>query len=104
VAARLPGDGIWRARLRLYGPTRHRAAVSALRPTAIHALENLANSETGIVMLRRLLREQLQRVEQGLDPINVIRDPSANKRIPTGAWNTILSPAEAAALPCSENL
>ena len=62
------------------------------RPIAIHALENLAHSDTGIVMLRRLLREQLQRVEQGLDPINTIRDPSANKRIPTGAWNTILSP------------
>ena len=45
-------------------------------------------------MLRRLLREQLQRIEQGLDPINTERDPSANKRIPTGAWNTILSPAE----------
>ena len=74
------------------------------RPIAIHALENLAHSDTGIVMLRRLLREQMQRVEQGLDPINVMRDPSANKRIPTGAWNTILSPAEAAALPYSEDL
>ncbi len=55
-------------------------------------------------MLRRLLREQLTRVEQGLDPINTIRDPAANKRIPTGAWNTILSAAEAAALPYSEDL
>jgi hypothetical protein len=48
--------------------------------------------------------EQLKRVEQSLDPINVMRDPSANKRIPTGAWNTILSPAEAATLPYSEDL
>jgi hypothetical protein len=55
-------------------------------------------------MLRRLLREQLKRVAQGLDPINVVRDPSANQRIPTGAWNTILSPAEAAALPYNEDL
>ena len=54
--------------------------------------------------MRRLLREQLRRVEEGLDPINVIRDPAANKRIPTGAWNTILSPTEAAALPYSEDL
>src|SRR5439155_20026792 len=53
-------------------------------------------------MLRRLLREQMQRVEQGLAPINVMRDPSANKRIPTGAWNTILSPAEAAAQPSAK--
>jgi len=74
------------------------------RPIAIHALENLAHSDTGIVMLRRLLREQLKRVEQGLDPINVMRALSANKRIPTGAWNTILSPAEAATLPYTEDL
>jgi hypothetical protein len=74
------------------------------RSIAIHALENLAGSDIGIVMLRRLLREQLQRIEQGLDPLNVIRAPSANKRIPTGAWNTILSPAEAAALPYSDDL
>ena len=73
-------------------------------PATIHALENLAHSDTGIVMLRRLLREQLQRVEQGLDPVNTVRDPSANQRIPTGAWNTILSPADAAALPYSEDL
>jgi hypothetical protein len=69
------------------------------RPIAIHALDNLAHSDTGIVMLRRLLREQLQRIEEGLDPINVMRYPSANKRIPTGAWNTILSPAEAGDCP-----
>ena len=74
------------------------------RPIAIHALENLARSDTGIVMLRRLLREQLKRVEEGLDSINVIRDPSANARIATGAWNTILSPAEAAVLPYAEDL
>jgi hypothetical protein len=74
------------------------------RPIAVHALENLGHSDTGIVMLRRLLREQLQRVEQNLDPINTMRDPSANKRIPTGAWNAILAPAEAAALPYSEDL
>jgi hypothetical protein len=73
------------------------------RPIAVHALENLAHSDTGIVMLRRLLREQLQRIKQGLDPINVMRDASANRRIPTGAWNTILSSAETPALPYSED-
>jgi hypothetical protein len=46
----------------------------------------------------------LQRTEHGLDPINVMRDPSANRRIPTGAWNTVLSPAEAAALSYTEDL
>jgi hypothetical protein len=42
--------------------------------------------------------------EHGLDPINVMRDPEPNKRIPTGAWNTVLSPAEAAALSYTEDL
>jgi hypothetical protein len=66
------------------------------RTIAVHALENLGTSDTGIAMLRHMLREQIQRVERGLDPINVVRDPDANHRIPTGAWNTILTPAEAA--------
>ena len=55
-------------------------------------------------MLRRRLREQLQLIEQGRDPIKITRDPSSNRRIPTGAWNTVLSPAEAAALPYREDL
>ena len=41
-------------------------------------------------MLRHLLREQIKRVEDGLDPMN---DALANQKIPTNAWNTILSPA-----------
>jgi hypothetical protein len=55
-------------------------------------------SDTGITMLRRLLREQIKRVEDGLDPINVMRDPRTNQSIPTNAWNTILSPAEGSVL------
>src|SRR6185437_8963922 len=66
------------------------------RPIAVHALENLAMSDSGIVMLRRLLREQVRRVEQGLDPINVVRDPAAARGIATGAWNTVLTREEAA--------
>jgi hypothetical protein len=33
-------------------------------PDRMHALENLAHSDTGIVMLWRLLREQPHRVER----------------------------------------
>jgi hypothetical protein len=65
------------------------------RAIAVHALENLAASDTGIAMLRRTLRDQIARVRDGLDPINVIRDARLNQKIPTNAWNTILSPAEA---------
>jgi hypothetical protein len=66
------------------------------RAVAVHALENLGHSDTGVVMLRRMLREQIERVRQGLDPVNIVRDPAVNRRIPTHAWNTILSPEEAA--------
>jgi hypothetical protein len=64
------------------------------RPIAVHALENLATSDTGIAMLRRILREQIKRVTDDLDPMNVIRDEQLNRKIPTNAWNTILSPTE----------
>ena len=53
-------------------------------------------------MLRHLLREQIKRVEDGLDPMNVMRDARANQKIPTSAWNTILSPAEASVFRASE--
>lgn len=66
------------------------------RTIAVHALENLAMSDMGIVALRRTLREQIKRIRDGQDPINVVRDAAANHKIPTNAWNTILSPAEAA--------
>jgi hypothetical protein len=53
-------------------------------------------------MLRRTLREQIKRVRDGLDPINVIRDDWLNRTIPTNAWNTILTPDEASALQGEE--
>jgi hypothetical protein len=67
------------------------------RAIAVHALENLATSDTGIAMLRHILCEQIKRVSDGLDPMNVIRDERLNRTIPTNAWNTILSPSEASA-------
>ena len=48
-----------------------------------------------MVWLRQMLREQVKRVEKGQDPVNTWRDPTANHKIPTHAWNTVLSPAEA---------
>src|SRR5467141_1710153 len=72
------------------------------RPIAVHALENLGTSDTGITTLRHLLREQIKRVEDGLDPMNVMRDAWANQNIPTNAWNTILSPTEASVFQTSD--
>jgi nitrite reductase/ring-hydroxylating ferredoxin subunit len=65
------------------------------RRIAVHALENLAHSDLGIVMLRRALREQLKRIERGEDPINVLRDESRNHRITTSGMNSILTREEA---------
>ena len=67
------------------------------RAIAVHALENLGMSDAGIAMLRQLLRDQIRRVQDGLDPMNVVRDAGFNHMIRTNSWNTILSPAEAAA-------
>jgi len=68
----------------------------------VHALENLARSDTGITMLRRTLREQIKRMGDGPDPMNVIRDERLNRTIPTNAWNTILSTTEVSVLQGEE--
>jgi 5,5'-dehydrodivanillate O-demethylase len=44
-------------------------------PIADRTVEHLASSDRGVVMLRRLVREQIERVQQGLDPLGVQRDP-----------------------------
>lgn len=41
-----------------------------------HSEENLASSDRGIAMLRRLISEQIEAVEAGRDPAGVIVDPS----------------------------
>jgi nitrite reductase/ring-hydroxylating ferredoxin subunit len=71
-------------------------AQESQRAIAVHALENLASGDGGIVRLRRLLREQVRAVQAGREPLNVVREAAANRAIPTHAWNTILSPEEAA--------
>jgi len=40
--------------------------------------ENLGYSDRGIAMLRRLLKEQIEIVRQGGDPLGLIRDPAKN--------------------------
>jgi hypothetical protein len=45
---------------------------------------------------------KVKRVSDGLDPMNVMRDEQLNRKIPTNAWNTIVSPAEASMLRAEE--
>jgi phenylpropionate dioxygenase-like ring-hydroxylating dioxygenase large terminal subunit len=70
-------------------------AQESQRPIAVHALENLALSDSGIVMLRKSLREAIKAVERGEDPQNIVRDPAANHSIETHAWNTVTVPEPA---------
>ncbi len=44
-------------------------------PIADRTREHLAYSDRGIVLLRRLVRDQIERVQRGLDPLAVVRDP-----------------------------
>jgi 5,5'-dehydrodivanillate O-demethylase len=43
-------------------------------PVANRSAEHLAYSDRGVVLLRRLVRENIERVQQGLDPLGVVRD------------------------------
>jgi len=43
--------------------------------------ENLGASDKGIAIYRRVLRRELKKVEQGLDPMGLVRDPARNQRI-----------------------
>ena len=68
-----------------------REAQVSQRPIAIHALENLATSDMGIVKFRRLVRQAAEAVQRGEDPPGIVRDPAA-AIIEVGAKNQILPP------------
>jgi 5,5'-dehydrodivanillate O-demethylase oxygenase subunit len=44
-------------------------------PIADRTTEHLSYSDRGIAFFRKLTREQIERVQQGLDPMGVVRDP-----------------------------
>jgi 5,5'-dehydrodivanillate O-demethylase len=43
--------------------------------------ENLASSDQGIIMLRKMIRASIEAVREGKDPYGVIRDPADNQSI-----------------------
>jgi hypothetical protein len=61
------------------------------RPIAIHALEHPVSSDKGVLMLRGLLKRELTAIQEGRDPINVLRDPARNHAIETHAWNSVIA-------------
>jgi 5,5'-dehydrodivanillate O-demethylase len=50
-------------------------------PIADRTTETLGSSDRGVTLLRRMLRRELKKVENGEDPIGVIRDPERNRVI-----------------------
>jgi nitrite reductase/ring-hydroxylating ferredoxin subunit len=69
-------------------------AQESQRRIAVHALENLALSDTGVVMLRKAYRDALQAIARGEDPPNIVRDPAKSRDIETHAWNTVHVPGK----------
>jgi len=67
------------------------------RTIAVHALENLALSDGGIVQLRRALKEAMGAMERGEDPPNTWRDDGPPHPVETHAWNTVIAPKSQAA-------
>jgi len=51
------------------------AAWETQGPIAARTLHRLASADRGIVMLREMVKENIERVQQGLDPLGVVRDP-----------------------------
>ena len=43
--------------------------------------ENLGSTDKGVAMYRRVLRREIKKVQQGLDPMGLVRDPARNTRI-----------------------
>ena len=56
-------------------------------PLTDRATEHLGVGDEGIIEFRKLLKEQIERVQQGFDPIGVIRDPAKNQVIDLGVIN-----------------
>jgi 5,5'-dehydrodivanillate O-demethylase len=56
-------------------------AWSSQGPVAERHLERLGESDKGVILFRRLLGEQLEKMAEGVDPMNVFRDPARNQTV-----------------------
>jgi 5,5'-dehydrodivanillate O-demethylase oxygenase subunit len=54
--------------------------------------EHLASSDQGIIMMRKMVRDSIDAVRQGKDPIGVIRDPHENQLITFDSSRDIVAP------------
>lgn len=69
-------------------------------PIADRTTERLGASDKGVIMYRKMLQEEMKKVERGEDPLGVIRDPEKNRIIELqhetekGQFVNIKSPVE----------
>jgi 5,5'-dehydrodivanillate O-demethylase oxygenase subunit len=56
-------------------------------PLADRTQEHLGVEDEGVIELRKLLHEQIERVQRGRDPIGTLRDPAKNRLIDLGVVN-----------------
>ena len=49
--------------------------------------ERLGAGDEGIILLRKLLKEQIELVQKGVDPLGVMRDPQQNRIIELNVTN-----------------
>ena len=51
-------------------------AIETQGPISDRENERLGTADRGVVLLREMLRREIEKVQQGLDPIGVVRDPA----------------------------
>jgi len=61
-------------------------------PLADRTRERLATSDRGVVMLREIMKREIAKVRQGLDPLGIVRDPAQDKMIDTKLEESLHGP------------
>jgi phenylpropionate dioxygenase-like ring-hydroxylating dioxygenase large terminal subunit len=77
-------------------------AQSSQRTIAVHALEHLASTDRGVIMLRRIVRDGIRAVARGRDPYGARRP--TGKTIPTFTQDVVLRVPPAASAEADRRL
>ena len=87
IALRNP-DGTWRSDDTL---AQDHAAWILQGPVMDRTTERLGESDRGLILYRKMLDEQAAAVEDGAEPLNVIRDPAQNEiiHVPQEGWGAL---------------
>ena len=81
-------DGTWRSDDTL---AQDHAAWILQGPVMDRSAERLGESDRGLILYRKMLDEQAAAVEDGAEPLNVVRDPAQNVliHVPQEGWGTL---------------